>query len=412
MSETTNEDEAGSSTSRSGSNHKDSLPNLLVTDGLDNVLAQLEENSRTGSPRPDAEGRFVDDDWEERDGPNDQLSPEVRQKESPYYGDSGRQMFHQRYQWISRQRNVAMTSPQAKNRDNKQVTYFAETHDRQGEMKVMTSQQHMSPNEKKSSTKSSGRKNTIRGSTDAVVATIKFNSNKSNKLPILNTSGDKTVSSKAKPAHAPLSSVLLHNSLNALSPQHALRQGSFYSPLDKDNSLSSPLASNAPSPQHSNLPGSPDKTNTPTGYTTKKPLTGFVGFTARDKSAHHATSSLLITPDSPRRRLAPSLNSLGTAATIIGPVGTVAPIIVPEDTSSELDTPLYVVRGEYGSLSPTMANQVHCYTLLTHSLVLSCSFMYLWYSLRCYDPGSTTATTNCYDCKHHLTRLIKGSLPR
>ena len=384
MSDTRSEDEGGSSSSsRSGSNHNDSFPNLVVSDGLDNVLAQLEANSRTGTPRQDDEdygARFVDIlvDWE-GDGTSEKLAPaaEVKQKESPYYGDTGRQMFHQRYQWISRQRNVAMTSPQAKNRDNKQVTYFAETHDKQGERDITNLQQY-SPTEKKSG--ANARKICMKASSDTVVATIKFNSNKSNKLPILNNSGDKKgESNKTKPpGHAPLSSVLLTNSLNALSPQHALRQGSFYSPLDKDNNnnnVSSPLPSNAPSPQHSNLPGSPDKTNTPTGYSTKKSLTGFVGFSARDKSAHTA-SPLHITLDSPRRRLAPRLNSLGTAATIIGPVGTVAPIIVPEDMSSELDIPLYVVRGEYGSLSPTMANQVFYYTLLTNTRVLSRSRMH------------------------------------
>ena len=371
--DTKSDDETGSSTSRSGSNHNDSFPALVD----DNVLAELEGNSRTGTPRVDDDdidygGRFVDVDWEGDGAGTIEIQtppPEMKQKESPYFGDTGRQMFHQRYQWISRQRNVAMTSPQAKDRDNKQVTYFAETHDKLGEKEIILH----SPTEKKTGTKTSGKKHSIKGSTDAIVATIKFNSNKSSKLPLLNNSGDKKAEShKSKPpGHAPLSSVLLHNSLNALSPQHALRQGSFYSPLDKDhNNPSSPLPSNAPSPQHSTLlPGSPDKTNTPSGYTTKKSLTGFVGFTARDKSALHASSPLHITPESPRRRLAPSLNSLGTAATIIGSVGTVAPIIVPEDMSSELDTPLYVVRGEYGSLSPTMANQVHSYVLLMHTLI-------------------------------------------
>jgi len=28
-----------------------------------------------------------------------------------YYGDSGRSQFHQRYQWVSRQRNIALTTP-------------------------------------------------------------------------------------------------------------------------------------------------------------------------------------------------------------------------------------------------------------------------------------------------------------
>lgn len=293
-----------------------------------------------------------------------------------YFGDTGRDLFHQRYQWLSRQRNVALTSPTEK----VQVTYFAEKHDKGDKHVLATKSAFSLPKGRRTGRAGSPTADGHRGSMTAEKsATASSNSvntvNTANSVNTANTvkkrasKGGKKGSLAGSSTTPPLSPVLLHNSLTSL----ATARGRDQSHLHEHHDYDSGKHGHGHSHGHGHGQGQGSQFGLgQLAFSPQKSLTGFVGFAARDARLSPSATPLTshsksgtgtgAATASPAGRLSepimgpnglrrpsqePLPNSLGTAATLIGPFGAVGPVVLGARGGEEQAG---VTRGTYGPL--------------------------------------------------------------